>query len=213
VREARASSTELATTTVNGAGLDHITFSVAQGCAADSERYGPLKVVHNDGRRAHANRARTGDLCVEPTSPYVPIWRGLQHLSRDVLCARSVRGAGFPDRQIWRGGGLGGRGFLLDGARRCGGGRRRRCSLRGQWGRPAGVQGVRGRAARHVWVPAWISNQDLADQDSQSPRALLFERLRSFATRTMHVVRGCRIRCRWLSCRRWRVGPTICTRW
>jgi class 3 adenylate cyclase len=41
-----------------------------------------------------------------------------------------------------------------------------------------------------VWVPSWITNQDLAYHDSQSPRALLFERLRSFATSVAYDARG-----------------------
>jgi class 3 adenylate cyclase len=41
-----------------------------------------------------------------------------------------------------------------------------------------------------VWVPSWISNQDLADHDSQHLRALLYERLASFATAVAYDARG-----------------------
>jgi class 3 adenylate cyclase len=41
-----------------------------------------------------------------------------------------------------------------------------------------------------VWVPSWITNQDLASPDSQPLRALLFERLASFATSVAYDARG-----------------------
>jgi class 3 adenylate cyclase/pimeloyl-ACP methyl ester carboxylesterase len=41
-----------------------------------------------------------------------------------------------------------------------------------------------------VWVPSWISNQDLADLESQPLRALLFERLSSFARSVAYDARG-----------------------
>jgi class 3 adenylate cyclase len=41
-----------------------------------------------------------------------------------------------------------------------------------------------------VWVPTWVTNQDLANPESQPVRALLFERLLSFATSVAYDARG-----------------------
>jgi class 3 adenylate cyclase len=41
-----------------------------------------------------------------------------------------------------------------------------------------------------VWVPSWITNQDLVDTESQPLRALLSERLLSFATSIAYDARG-----------------------
>jgi class 3 adenylate cyclase len=41
-----------------------------------------------------------------------------------------------------------------------------------------------------VWVPSWITNQDLGNPETQPLRALLFERLSSFATSVAYDARG-----------------------
>jgi hypothetical protein len=60
----QASSTESATTTVKRCrARPHHTFCRSGRRRRFLSRYGHTKVVQNDGRRAHANRARTGHLC------------------------------------------------------------------------------------------------------------------------------------------------------
>ena len=71
-------------------------------------------------------------------------------------------------RQFWRGGELLGWAWLsCRGARRCGGGDRGGCRLRGQWGRPAGVQGSRGRAPCHRDGPD--VDHDPGSRDPRTP--------------------------------------------
>jgi hypothetical protein len=75
-------------------------------------------------------------------------------------------------------------------ARRCGRGHGGRCPLRDEWGRRLAF-GVRaGGPHPMVWVPAWITNQDLEDLVTQPVRGPLFERLSSFATSVSYDQRG-----------------------